>query len=601
MGRKSKNIYCQYSLEDLKNAIQAVKEGQSTAGAARAFKIPRKTLVDHVSGRSSVDKRPGRARSIPHHIEDSICDKVVSAANTGFPVTKQQFLNKIGTVAENLNLKTQFKNGRPGKDYWYGLKSRRPDLTIRTPENCASNRMNMMTREVVGKYFADLEAFVARLELQDKPQQIWNCDETGLQFCPDASKVIAQRGTRNLVARCSPSKDSVTTMVCINAYGDAMPPMCVVKGKTKKSVLSFAVQDAPQNTHWTFQKSGWMDDVIGLEWFREVFLKNCGIARPQLLILDSHHSHEVLQLLELARTEDVHLLALPPHTTHMLQPLDRVVFKPLKTAYRRYCTEFLTSNPELSINKVTWPGLLSRAWNETMRKELLQKAFEATGIHPVNMDRIPDSAFALADRRSSAAATPSTLAVVSVDTEATSPETATSLEVQPSMINDTMASVETTISSTLEVISVDNDGEATSAETATCSEVRSVEDVNAIPIFEVDRSITEMVDVSFLNNLIIDVEGDEITIENLSKNMPTANWNQEVEDVFQFTSTPRKATSSRCIPSHRLLTSDAVIEEKRQAVEKKERQEAAKRERQERQQKRKMEATQGKSKKQTKK
>lgn len=70
-------------------------------------------------------------------------------------------------LAENLKLKIQFKNRMPGKDYWYSLKSRCLDLTI-----CTQIKVHMMTTEVVRKYFVDLKAFVTRLGLQDKPQQI---------------------------------------------------------------------------------------------------------------------------------------------------------------------------------------------------------------------------------------------------------------------------------------------------------------------------------------------------------------------------------------------------------------------------------------------
>ena len=265
---------------------------------------------------------------------------------------------KIGSLVKKLQLKTPFKNDVPGKDYWLQLKKRRPDLVIRVPENCGTNRLNMMKRTVVNSYFDDLERTVALLGLQDRPAQIWNCDETGLQFSPNSSKVLAPRGVKSLVSRSSPSKESITS-VCVNAAGDAMPPMCVVKGKTVRAIQSFAVQDSPKNTLWAHQENGWMNDEIGTQWFRDVFLPNCGAARPQLLILDSHHSHEVLDLLEMAKEQHVTILALPPHTTHMLQPLDRVVFKPFKTAYRKHCTEFMAGNPGQIINKVTWPVYLA--------------------------------------------------------------------------------------------------------------------------------------------------------------------------------------------------------------------------------------------------
>ena len=73
-----------------------------------------------------------------------------------------------------------------------------------------------------------------------------------------------------------------------------------------------------------------MDNAIGVEWFKNVFLQHCGPDRLQVLILDSHGSHEVVELLELARQENIHIMALPPHITHYLQLLDQVVFGPFK-------------------------------------------------------------------------------------------------------------------------------------------------------------------------------------------------------------------------------------------------------------------------------
>ena len=55
-----------------------------------------------------------------------------------------------------------------------------------------------------------------------------------------------------------------------------------------------------------------------LEWFK-FFLDNIPSARPVLLIQDGHASHLSIELIELARANEV---CLPAHTTHVLQPLD---------------------------------------------------------------------------------------------------------------------------------------------------------------------------------------------------------------------------------------------------------------------------------------
>lgn len=65
-----------------------------------------------------------------------------------------------------------------------------------------------------------------------------------------------------------------------------------------------------------------MDGELFVEWFRKVFIPNCGTGRPVILIMDNHDSHISLPVIRLARENDIILLGLPAHTTHILQPLD---------------------------------------------------------------------------------------------------------------------------------------------------------------------------------------------------------------------------------------------------------------------------------------
>lgn len=136
-----------------------------------------------------------------------------------------------------------------------------------------------------------------------------------------------------------------------------------------------------------------MTDALGEQWFEEVFLKYCGPHRPQLLILDSHRSHEVLGLLQMAKANGIHILALPPHTTAWLQPLDRTVFGPLSRSYNKVCSEYLSKNPSNLINKATWPALFSSAWESSVTPNNIKAGFKACGIFPVNLGAIPDQAF----------------------------------------------------------------------------------------------------------------------------------------------------------------------------------------------------------------
>ena len=125
-----------------------------------------------------------------------------------------------------------------------------------------------------------------------------------------------------------------------------------------------------------------MTEAICQSWFEEIFLKECGPERPQLLICDSHNSHEALNLIETAKANDIHILALPPRTTHTVQPLDKSVFGPLNSFFNEACTEYLSSHPINTISKWSFPRLIPRALERSMTSRNIISGFASCGIYP---------------------------------------------------------------------------------------------------------------------------------------------------------------------------------------------------------------------------
>jgi len=70
---------------------------------------------------------------------------------------------------------------------------------------------------------------------------------------------------------------------------------------------------------------------IALLWFTKSFLPNIGEERPRVLILDGHDSHNFLELIDIAISNNIHIIELPTHTSNWLQPCDCSVFGPFKT------------------------------------------------------------------------------------------------------------------------------------------------------------------------------------------------------------------------------------------------------------------------------
>jgi hypothetical protein len=177
-----------------------------------------------------------------------------------------------------------------------------------------------------------------------KPENMWNMDESGFHMEHDPAKIVCKKGVRAVNSRVSSSRENVTVVACTSAAGEVMPPMFIVKGKTYKSLRGFQTTDAPAHSRWTFQAKAWMEDALGVEWFVNVFLKHCGPDRPQVLFLDQHHSHEVFELLEIAKRQNIHIVAFPPHSSHWLQPLDMSCFASLSKSFRSICSEFMAQS-----------------------------------------------------------------------------------------------------------------------------------------------------------------------------------------------------------------------------------------------------------------
>ena len=393
---KSRGKTLQYPRGDLEKAVKAVESGAMSIGkASELHHVPKSTIADRVSGRFDLNAKPGRKPALPRVVEDKIVETVKLAAKSGVGVSRKNLLKRTGTLCKRLTIEMpMFKKGVPGIAWWEGLKKRYPELTIRKPEKLGTNRARALNGPITTSYFDYLGSLLDELNLKEQPARIWNADETRLRFEHDPVKVITEKGIKNVVGKTSEDRTNITILACGNAAGKIIPPLVIVKGKTSASLHGYNTVAAPPNTKWAFSDKGWMNDTMGEMWFRDLFLPECGPERPQLLIMDGHSSHETLGILEMAREENIHILCLPPHCTHFLQPLDRTVFRPFKNYYDEACSDYLSENSLNAVTKFSFPELFRQAFEASMTKSNLKNGFKTCGIYPFYSQCLPDHALA---------------------------------------------------------------------------------------------------------------------------------------------------------------------------------------------------------------
>ena len=129
--------------------------------------------------------------------------------------------------------------------------------------------------------------------------------------------------------------------------------------------------------------NGWINQATFVEWFK-FFLANTPSVQPVLIIED--------EVIELARTNNVHLLCLPAHCTHtcILQPLDVAVFKSLKSHFSKACRDLSAAIP----GRVTLPenlaAIVAEAWPKAENPINIFSGFRKTGVIPLNPGEVTD-------------------------------------------------------------------------------------------------------------------------------------------------------------------------------------------------------------------
>ena len=356
--------------------------------AARLHNVPFETLRRRIKGSVRAGCKPGPGTILTEEEEDQFASYLVQMSEMGFGLSRDTVMHLAYNIVVKAQRKHPFKDGKAGRAWFDGFRRRHPKLTIRSPQPLSYCRALSANVDTINDFFGKLGSVYGRLNLISKPMQVYNCDETGVSIVHKPSKVIAELGRRNVYAITSAERGKTHTVLsCVSATGYALPPMMIYP--RKKVVPENFKEGAVPNTLFTNSENGWINTDRFLQWFG-FFLRNIPPVRPVLLVMDGHGSHVSIELIELARTNDVHLLCLPAHTTHILQPLDVGVFKSFKSNFSKACSKYLAANPGRVITNDKLASLVAEAWPHSFTPLNIMSGFKKCGVFPINPGEVTD-------------------------------------------------------------------------------------------------------------------------------------------------------------------------------------------------------------------
>ena len=363
--------------ERIQKALEAFRSGQepSLRAAAESYGILKTTLCNRYNNQTGTRQEANRQRQLLSPAqEDVVVAWIQKLDDWGFPPR----LDMVRGMAEML--------ARPqpiGKHWLSRFLNRHPELSSKYSEQLNRQRALAGNPKVLNDYFRKLRHLIRIHDLQ--PDQIYNMDEKGFLMGQSAkAKVICRTRRRNPRVTQDGSREMITVIESVNASGFVLPPFIIYKGTGH--YMGWYQFIEPEEASFAYSSKGWTDEKLALRWLKDIFefKTQRKDGKPRLLILDGHGSHITWEFCSFCLDNDIILLCLPAHTTHLLQPLDVGLFSPLQHYYGKAVDNLIRDDTDLHIKKANFFPLLRQAHSQAFTVKNIKSAFQATGIVPYN-------------------------------------------------------------------------------------------------------------------------------------------------------------------------------------------------------------------------
>ena len=229
-------------------------------------------------------------------VEDRLASWLTKMARIGYGQTRDTLFDKVQDIVARLKIPTPFTNGRPSKQWYYLFMKRHPYLGIRQAQLLSRERAGIRHKGIEDWFqeFKDYLIETGNWDILDQLQHIFNCDETGFPIAPKPVKIIAEKGTPNVYACGSSSKQTITVWLCACTAEYYVKQMVVYPGVNFKHKFINKFFEVLRDVKFSWSHNGWMDQELFLQRLRNVFepmISRLGLRQPVLLVIDGAKVH----------------------------------------------------------------------------------------------------------------------------------------------------------------------------------------------------------------------------------------------------------------------------------------------------------------------
>ncbi|USP75366.1 hypothetical protein yc1106_02640 [Curvularia clavata] len=390
---------------DIQLAISSINSHQiqSNRRAAAIYSVSERTIRRRRAGVTARRDCQPNSKKLTKLEEEVIVDHILNLDSRGFAPTyaaMRDMANKLLAARSA---------GQVGQKWPANFVKRTDNLTTRF--NRAYNRQRALCEDpvLIKSWFKLIEQTKAKYGICD--EDVYNFNKAGFIM------------------------GKITTQLVITASERRGRPKAIQPGGRDKYHLSawYEEADIPRNWAIAVSDNGWTTNELGVEWLKhfDAYTKTRVVGARRLLILNGHESHNSLAFQELYKENNIYTLCMPPHSSHLLQPLDVGCFSPLKRAYSRE-VESLIRNHINHITKLEFLPAFKAAFDQSFTSANICSAFQGAGLVPLQ----PDTVLSKLDVQLRTPTTPALPALAEALWQACTPSNVRELEAQSTLISN---------------------------------------------------------------------------------------------------------------------------------------------------------------------
>jgi DDE superfamily endonuclease len=257
---------------------------------------------------------------------------------------------------------------------------RNPRIASIIGRKIEATRIENTSQEALQQFFTKFEEVQQRFNVLLK--NTWNIDEVGVAtgVCTN-TQVLANSAMKCTYTKSPEDREWLLILEEISTASRKVQPLVIFKGKQLQT--TWFQHDKVPDWHYTTSENGWTSNNIAGQWLNTIFLPETNPKRNEarILLLDGHGSHISIDFLWECKQNNVHLVFLPPHSSHVLQPLDLSCFSPTKTRYRSQITELASLDDSAPVKKTTSLSAITKLGRNSLQNKRFGLVGKLVGYH----------------------------------------------------------------------------------------------------------------------------------------------------------------------------------------------------------------------------